>query len=201
MRLRCSDRCGESAVLHLLVMLSLAGLLACIPQTQAFSSVAPLRVSTASWPRPVQTRQSSMRQRLEQQQPQQRLIVRLVDASAAISLPEDSKVSSSDDGVTINTDASQDRLFEKPLVGIRRDFSARWPLWRSDFTDGFSVQCVAATMFLFFACLAPAVGFGGLYGVATNGAMGTVEMVASTAVGGIVYALCSAQPMTIIGGT
>jgi HCO3- transporter family len=144
-----------------------------------------------------------MRQRLEQQQQQQsqqRLIVRLVDASAAISLPEDSNVGSDDNAVSDNS-ASQDRLFEKPLVGIRRDFSARWPLWRSDFTDGFNVQSLAATMFLFFACLAPAVGFGGLYGVATNGAMGTVEMVTSTAVGGIVYALCSAQPMTIIGGT
>ena len=60
-------------------------------------------------------------------------------------------------------------------------------------------QCLAATMSLFFACLAPAVGFGALYEVATGSAIGSVEMITSTAGGGILYALCSAQPMTIIG--
>ena len=54
-------------------------------------------------------------------------------------------------------------------------------------------------MFLFFACLAPAVGFGGLYSLATNNAIGTVEMVSSTAACGIIYALISGQPLTIIG--
>ena len=54
-------------------------------------------------------------------------------------------------------------------------------------------------MFLFFACLAPAVGFGGLFAVATNNAIGTVEMVSSTAICGIIYAFFSAQPLTIIG--
>jgi hypothetical protein len=54
-------------------------------------------------------------------------------------------------------------------------------------------------MFLFFACLAPAVGFGGLFAVATNNAIGTVEMVSSTAICGMLYAMTSAQPLTIIG--
>ncbi len=54
-------------------------------------------------------------------------------------------------------------------------------------------------MFLFFACLAPAVGFGGLFALATNNAIGTVEMVSSTAACGVLYALFSAQPLTIIG--
>jgi hypothetical protein len=54
-------------------------------------------------------------------------------------------------------------------------------------------------MFLFFACLAPAVGFGGLFALATNNAIGTVEMVSSTAICGIIYAFFSAQPLTIIG--
>lgn len=62
-------------------------------------------------------------------------------------------------------------------------------------------QCLAATLFLFFACLAPAVGFGGLFATATGGAIGTIEMVSSTAVCGLVYALFSAQPLTIIGST
>ena len=62
------------------------------------------------------------------------------------------------------------------------------------------MQCLAATMFLFFACLAPAVGFGGLFGLATGNAIGTVEMISSTAASGVLYALFAAQPLTIIGG-
>jgi HCO3- transporter family len=92
-------------------------------------------------------------------------------------------------------------LFERFGRGIARDAAARWPHWKSDITDGASVQCLAATMFLVFACLAPAIGFGGLYGMVTNGAIGTVEMVSSTAACGILYALFAAQPLTIIGST
>ena len=54
-------------------------------------------------------------------------------------------------------------------------------------------------MFLFFACLAPAVGFGGLFVVATGNSIGTVEMVSSTAASGLIYSLFAAQPLTIIG--
>jgi hypothetical protein len=92
-------------------------------------------------------------------------------------------------------------LFEKLGVGIVRDVKARLPLFPSDIADGLNAQSLAATLFLFFACLAPAVGFGGLYAVATGGAIGTVEMVFSTAAGGLLYALTAAQPLTIIGST
>ena len=99
-------------------------------------------------------------------------------------------------------DAGRDPpLFEPFLVGILRDYRMRLPLYKSDVLDGLNVQCLAATLFLFFACLAPAVGFGALFGSATNGAIGTVEMVSSTAACGVVYALAAAQPMTIIGST
>lgn len=92
-------------------------------------------------------------------------------------------------------------LFEGFGKGILRDYKNRLPLFASDITDGLNVQCVAAIMFLFFACLAPAVGFGGLYASVTGGAIGTIEMVSSTAVCGVLYALLSAQPLTIIGST
>jgi len=49
--------------------------------------------------------------------------------------------------------------------------------------------------------LAPAVGFGALFQTATNGAIGTVEMVSSTAACGMIYSLFAAQPLTIIGST
>jgi hypothetical protein len=106
----------------------------------------------------------------------------------AISLPEPSA-------------PTKEPLLEELGRGVRRDFAARLPYWKSDLTDGFQLPCLAATFFMFFACLAPAVGFGGLYAVASNSAIGTVEMITSTAVSGVLFALTAAQPMTIIGGT
>jgi len=92
-------------------------------------------------------------------------------------------------------------LFEAPFKGIARDYKMRLPLYGSDIKDGLNSQCLAATLFLFFACLAPAVGFGSLFGTVTSGAIGTMEMVSSTAMCGFIYALSSAQPLTIIGST
>lgn len=77
--------------------------------------------------------------------------------------------------------STSEPLFESIGKGIARDYKARLPLYASDITDGLNTQSLAATLFLFFACLAPAVGFGGLFGIATNGAIGTMEMVSSTA--------------------
>jgi hypothetical protein len=110
---------------------------------------------------------------------------------SVVSPPVDERENNKDD----------ETLFEGPFKGIIRDYKARLPLFASDIKDGLNVQCLAATMFLFFACLAPAVGFGGLFDVATGGAIGTVEMVSSTALCGLIYAITSAQPLTIIGST
>mmetsp|Transcript_33500 Transcript_33500/g.77259 ORF Transcript_33500/g.77259 Transcript_33500/m.77259 type:complete len:583 (-) Transcript_33500:88-1836(-) len=90
-------------------------------------------------------------------------------------------------------------IFERFGAGVRRDFGRRLPLYRSDITDGLNAQSLATTLFLFFACLAPAIGFGVILGASTSGAMGTIEMVGSTALCGVVYALCSAQPVQLIG--
>jgi hypothetical protein len=90
-----------------------------------------------------------------------------------------------------------DPIFEPLGVGVKRDFGARLPLYPSDIKDGLNAQTLATTLFLFFACLAPAIGFGGTLGVATGGAMGAIEMVASTAFCGVVYALCAPQPIQL----
>jgi hypothetical protein len=45
------------------------------------------------------------------------------------------------------------------------------------------------------------VGFGGIFGTVTGGQIGTVEMIGSTAICGIIYSLLAAQPLTIIGST
>lgn len=97
--------------------------------------------------------------------------------------------------------AAELKLVEGPFVGLARDARARSAHLRSDLTDGLNTKCLAATIFLFFACIAPAVAFGGLLERATAGAMGTMEMVTATSACGMLYALGAGQPLTIIGAT
>jgi hypothetical protein len=75
------------------------------------------------------------------------------------------------------------------------------PHYVSDFRDGLHPKCVGSTLFLFFACLAPAVTFGGVMAAGTAGQIGAVEMIAATALCGITYALFAGQPLIILGGT
>ena len=93
-----------------------------------------------------------------------------------------------------------------PLVepfgrALLKDIKRKLPVYKSEIVDGFTLKSLSATMFLFFACLAPAVAFGGLLASVTGGAMGTMETVGATALGGLLYAGFSAQPLTIIGTT
>lgn len=85
--------------------------------------------------------------------------------------------------------------------GLLEDLRRRLPFYWSDFRDGFHPKTVASTLFLFFACLAPAVTFGGVMAVETEGAIGAVEMIAATAICGVVYALVAGQPLIVLGGT
>lgn len=85
--------------------------------------------------------------------------------------------------------------------GLVADVRRRLPFYVSDFRDGISMKVLASVAFLFFACLANAVAFGGLNSLLTGGEIGTVEMIVATAVGGIVFALFSGQPLTLLGGT
>jgi hypothetical protein len=102
---------------------------------------------------------------------------------------------------TSNNDDPQGNtsMFEPLGAGVTRDFGRRLPYFRSDITDGLNAQSLATVLYLFFACLAPAIGFGGILGLATDGAMGAIEMVASTALCGVLYALFAAQPIQLIG--
>jgi mannitol/fructose-specific phosphotransferase system IIA component (Ntr-type) len=85
--------------------------------------------------------------------------------------------------------------------GLIDDLRRRLPHYASDFRDGLSGKCLGSTLFLFFACLAPAITFGGVMAVQTGGMIGTVEMLAASAVCGVVYALVAGQPLIILGGT
>ncbi len=85
--------------------------------------------------------------------------------------------------------------------GLANDVRRRWPHYVSDFREGLNAKCVGSTLFLFFACLAPAVTFGGVMAVQTDGQIGAVEMIIASAFCGVVYALISGQPLVILGGT
>ena len=85
--------------------------------------------------------------------------------------------------------------------GLIDDINRRMPSYLSDYTQGFHPKVLASTIFMYFACLANAVAFGLLTAVATGGQIGTTEMLVVTAIGGIVFAIFSGQPLTILGGT
>jgi mannitol/fructose-specific phosphotransferase system IIA component (Ntr-type) len=88
-----------------------------------------------------------------------------------------------------------------PFGGILADIRRRLPLYGSDLRDGLNTKTLSSVFFLFFACLAPAVAFGGLLSVLTDGQIGAIEMIVATTVCGIVYAIFSGQPLTILGST
>ncbi|TFJ88653.1 hypothetical protein NSK_000222 [Nannochloropsis salina CCMP1776] len=119
---------------------------------------------------------------------------------AASDVPVPPMSPSTDSSSQEDTSKSQ-KILERPFKGIVEDVRRKAPHYLSDFKDGANVKGVAATFFLFFACLAPAVAFGGLMGKLTEGNIGTMEMLLATASNGIAYALFSGQPLTIIGST
>ncbi len=85
--------------------------------------------------------------------------------------------------------------------GLWRDIRTRWACYASDFRDGLHPKALAAVLFLFFACLAPAVTFGGVMAEHTGNQIGVVEMLLATALGGMIYAVASGQPLILLGGT
>ena len=85
--------------------------------------------------------------------------------------------------------------------GLIDDIKRRAPYYGSDFYQGFHLKVLGSSLFMFFACLANAIAFGLLTSVATNGEIGTSEMLIVTAIGGVCFALFSGQPLTILGGT
>lgn len=92
-------------------------------------------------------------------------------------------------------------LLEPMGKGIKENVKYKWSSLKSEYMDGFSVKTLSSICFLFFACLAPPVAFGGLLTTATGGAMGIMECVGATALGGVLYACLSGQPLTIIAIT
>jgi len=93
------------------------------------------------------------------------------------------------------------RYSGKLFGGIRADLRRRLPWWLDDFRVGFSLKVLASTLFMFFACLAPAIAFGGLLHELTGGQIGAVETLLASAVCGLIWAVFAGQPMAIVGAT
>lgn len=97
---------------------------------------------------------------------------------------------------------SRDELAKstRPFEGLWQDIRRRAPYFVDDFVQGLQSKCISSVLFLFFACLAPAVTFGGIMGLATDGQIGPVEMLTASAICGVLYALFAGQPLIILGG-
>jgi hypothetical protein len=89
----------------------------------------------------------------------------------------------------------------KLFGGIREDVARRLPHYLDDFKQGFHSKVAGTTLFLYFAALANAIAFGALTGALTGNQIGIMEMIVVTAIGGIIFAIFSGQPLTILGGT
>jgi len=125
-------------------------------------------------------------------QHQQQLLSALEHYTERTSRAEETELKEVSEGLTYTG-----RLFG----GLKQDIARRRPYYFDDFREGLHSKCAGSTLFLFFACLAPAVTFGGVMAIQTGGQIGAIEMIVASAFCGIVYALLSGQPLIILGGT
>ena len=75
---------------------------------------------------------------------------------------------------------------QRPFSGLRGDIALRLPTYVDDWRAGLQAKTVGATLFLYFACLAPVVAFGGALQLATQGSLGIIECIISRGVCGMV---------------
>lgn len=120
--------------------------------------------------------------------------------------------SSTNDDLVLRTKTQQqqpqyvlDRALQRIGVSddMKDDVIRRRQSYLSDWTDAFRYKrtVIPAILFLYFACLAPAVSFGTIASQITLGSMGIVEFLLSCGVSGMLYAVLCGQPMTFIAPT
>lgn len=101
----------------------------------------------------------------------------------------------------MSTKGTELRFTGKLFGGIVDDIRRKTPHYKSDFVAGLHSNVAGTSLFLYFATLANAIAFGALTGLLTGNEIGITEMLVVTAIGGILFALLSGQPLTILGGT
>ncbi|KAG8469234.1 hypothetical protein KFE25_007752 [Diacronema lutheri] len=93
----------------------------------------------------------------------------------------------------------------KPFRALWIDLKRKSRDYRTDWTDAFLPEnlsiVMSATLFIFFACLAPALAFGAIYDTMSRGQIGITETLMATGITGIINAFFSGQALTIQGPT
>jgi HCO3- transporter family len=84
--------------------------------------------------------------------------------------------------------ASFDLNLSRRLPSLRDDITRRSKYYVSDWTDAFKdlKKVIPAVLFLYFACLSPAVSFGTIASQITDGSIGIVEFLVSCGGSGMV---------------
>lgn len=85
--------------------------------------------------------------------------------------------------------------------GLIQDVKRRAKFYLSDFKDGFNMQCLLTSIFLYFSVFAPNVAFGSILDKKTAGWLGVSEVISATCLCGVLFGLFAGQPLIIIGAT
>ncbi|KHJ84963.1 hypothetical protein OESDEN_15317 [Oesophagostomum dentatum] len=90
-----------------------------------------------------------------------------------------------------------------PFRGLTEEFKRRLAVYPSDFTDGVNghrtmQKLFSTVVFLYFACILPAIAFGVLNDDNTNGGINVRKVIIAQAIGGIFFSLFGGQPMIIL---
>ncbi|TMS35751.1 hypothetical protein L596_003079 [Steinernema carpocapsae] len=90
-----------------------------------------------------------------------------------------------------------------PFRGLKEDFKRRWKHYGSDFLDGLRghrtmQKLFSSIVFLYFACLLPAIAFGVLNDDNTNGGINVRKVIIAQAIGGIFFSIFGGQPIIIL---
>ncbi|CAJ0598656.1 unnamed protein product [Cylicocyclus nassatus] len=90
-----------------------------------------------------------------------------------------------------------------PFRGLTEEFKRRLAVYPSDFTDGVTghrtmSKLFSTVVFLYFACILPAIAFGVLNDDNTRGGINVRKVVIAQAIGGIFFSLFGGQPMIIL---
>ncbi|KAJ6842418.1 putative boron transporter 2 [Iris pallida] len=88
-----------------------------------------------------------------------------------------------------------------PLRGIKNDLRGRLTCYKQDWTGGFSagIRILAPTTYIFFASAIPVISFGEQLERNTDRIITAVQMLASTAICGIIHSIIGGQPLLILG--
>lgn len=121
-------------------------------------------------------------------------------AETAVAL-EQAYAKALDDDIRLRRIPEELQATGRPFGGAFLDLRRRLPHYVDDWRAGLHPKVLGSTLFMFFACLAPAVAFGGLLSTLTGGQIGAVETVLASVVCGIFWALFAGQPLTIVGAT